>query len=87
MFRDFLKTEKEEISEEDRAALEIPSLSAYKDFYLSTHADLRWLGSFSSQIINLRKELMNISMRMRLKSQFFQKLSVLGNKVFPRRKN
>lgn len=82
----FSKTEKEEISEEDRAALEIPSLSAHKDFYLSTHADLRWLGSFSSQIINLRKELMNISMRMRLKSQFFQKLSVLGNKVFPRRK-
>ena len=29
---------------------------------------------------------MNMSMRMRLKSQFFQKLSVLGNKVFPRRK-
>ncbi|WP_010232758.1 hypothetical protein [Chlamydia muridarum] len=82
----FVKTEKEEIAKEDRAALEIQSLAAHKDFYLSTHADLRWLGSFSSQIINLRKELMNMSMRMRLKSQFFQKLSVLGNKVFPHRK-
>lgn len=82
----FVKTEKEEISKEDRAALEIQSLAAHKDFYLSTHADLRWLSSFSSKIINLRKELMNMSMRMRLKSQFFQKLSVLGNKVFPRRK-
>lgn len=82
----FEKTEKEEISKEDRAALEIQSLAAHKDFYLSTHADLRWLSSFSSKIINLRKELMNMSMRMRLKSQFFQKLSVLGNKVFPRRK-
>ena len=82
----FVKTEKEEISKEDRAALEIQSLAANKDFYLSTHADLRWLSSFSSKIINLRKELMNMSMRMRLKSQFFQKLSVLGNKVFPRRK-
>lgn len=82
----FVKTEKEEIAKEDRAALEIQSLAAHKDFYLSTHADLRWLSSFSSKIINLRKELMNMSMRMRLKSQFFQKLSVLGNKVFPRRK-
>lgn len=82
----FEKTEKEEIAKEDRAALEIQSLAAHKDFYLSTHADLRWLSSFSSKIINLRKELMNMSMRMRLKSQFFQKLSVLGNKVFPRRK-
>ncbi|AAF39026.1 hypothetical protein C6H88_00790 [Chlamydia muridarum str. Nigg] len=82
----FSKTEKNEISKEDQDALDIQSLAAHKDFYLSTHADLRWLGSFSSQIINLRKELMNVSMRMRLKSQFFQKLSVLGNRVFPRRK-
>ncbi|MBQ8498585.1 hypothetical protein [Chlamydia sp.] len=82
----FSKTEQEDLSKEDLAVLGIQSLAAHKDVYFSTHGDLRWLGGFSSQIINLRKELMNISMRMRLKSQFFQRLSVLGNKVFPRRK-
>lgn len=66
--------------------LEAQSLEKHRSFYKSSLASVVWLGSFATRIIDLRKELMNVGMRMRLKSKFFQRLSSLGHDVFPRRK-
>ncbi|ACZ32801.1 conserved hypothetical protein [Chlamydia pneumoniae LPCoLN] len=66
--------------------LESQALDKHQAFYKQHHTSLLWLSSFSSKIIDLRKELMNVGMRMRLKSKFFQRLSNLGNQVFPKRK-
>ncbi|WP_100934218.1 hypothetical protein [Candidatus Chlamydia corallus] len=70
----------------DENFLESQALDKHRDFYKQHHTSLLWLSSFSSKIIDLRKELMNVGMRMRLKSKFFQRLSTLGNQVFPKRK-
>lgn len=55
-------------------------------YYQQRHPSLIWLNAFVSRIINLRKELMKIDMRVRFRNRFFQRLSVLGDKVFPKRK-
>ncbi|WP_201456343.1 hypothetical protein [Chlamydia sp. 17-3921] len=70
----------------DPIFLETSTLEKHHEFYKTQHASLLWLSSFSTKIIALRKELMNVGMRMKLKSEFFQRLSVLGNHVFPLRK-
>ncbi|SPN74022.1 hypothetical protein C10C_0885 [Chlamydia serpentis] len=72
--------------EEKHEFLESTALNKHLDFYKKNHMLLLWLSSFSSKIIDLRKELMNVGMRMRMKSKFFQRLSALGNQVFPKRK-
>ena len=72
--------------EELPACLEIQTLEKRREFYQKLHLSLVWLSNFSTRIIDLRKELMNVGMRMRLKSKFFQRLSALGNQVFPKRK-
>lgn len=72
--------------EELPAFLDIQTLESHREFYKKLHFSLVWLSNFSTRIIDLRKELMNVGMRMRLKSKFFQRLSTLGNQVFPKRK-
>ncbi|ANH78711.1 hypothetical protein [Candidatus Chlamydia sanziniae] len=73
--------------EEDHGFLETQALETHREFYKEYHIALLWLSSFAAKIIDLRKELMSVGMRMRLKSKFFQRLSILGNHVFPQRKD
>ncbi len=56
------------------------------DYYQKRHPTLIWLNAFVSRIINLRKELTKIDMRIRFRNRFFQRLSALGDMVFPKRK-
>lgn len=55
-------------------------------YYQELHFQLRFLDAHASHINALRKELLKTDMRIRKKSQFFQRLSVAGDHVFPRRK-
>lgn len=71
---------------DDKHCLNITALNHRGIFYQQMHASLVWLNSFSTRIIELRKELTRVGMRMKLKSQFFQRLSSAGNIVFPKRK-
>lgn len=57
-----------------------------KAFYGSCQGKLNWLNSFSSRVGALRKELMKTEMRVRSKNKLFGSLSVLGDKIFPLRK-
>lgn len=72
--------------EEDEFFISIQSLNHRSEWYQNKHYELVWLSSFASKIIDLRKELIGLGMRFKVKSLFFQKLSVMGNKVFPLRK-
>jgi len=62
------------------------SLRKNKDFYISIQNQLDLLNKQASRINALRKELIKTEMRVRKKNKFFQRLSQLGDKVFPKRK-
>jgi hypothetical protein len=57
-----------------------------KDFYLSVQKELNLLNTMASRINGLRKEVVKTEMRVRYKNRFFDRLSVAGDKIFPRRK-
>ena len=54
--------------------------------YVEVQKELALLNAYSTRITGLRKELMKTEMRIRQKNLFFQRLSAVGDKVFPRRK-
>lgn len=58
-----------------------------KKYYEQTQRELHLLNTHASRITALRKELIRIEMRVRQKNKFFQRLSALGDKTFPRRKD
>jgi hypothetical protein len=55
-------------------------------FYNNLQKELNLLNTQASRINALRKELIKTEMRVRQKNKFFQRLSLAGDKVFPRRK-
>jgi hypothetical protein len=62
------------------------ALQTHAAFYQNAQYELDLLNKQASRINALRKELIKTEMRVRKKNQFFQRLSVAGDKVFPRRK-
>ena len=69
---------------------DFPKLSAAvqsnRNQYMDFQKELNFLNAYASRVNALRKEVVNTKMRMRKKNRFFERLSELGNKVFPRRK-
>lgn len=61
-------------------------LKRQMSFYSKVQFELDFLNKQASRINALRKELIKTEMRVRKKNKFFQRLSLLGDKVFPRRK-
>lgn len=55
-------------------------------FYDQIQRELNILNTQASRINALRKELIRTEMRIKVKNKFFQRLSAIGDKVFPRRK-
>jgi len=55
-------------------------------FYDQMQRELNLLNTQASRINALRKELIRTEMRIKVKNKFFQRLSAIGDKVFPRRK-
>jgi len=54
--------------------------------YEGIQRELNLLNTQASRVNALRKELIRTEMRIRLKNKFFQRLSAIGDSVFPRRK-
>jgi hypothetical protein len=54
--------------------------------YQKVQKELSLLNAFAAKVNSLRKELIKTEMRIRFKNNFFQRLSIAGDKVFPRRK-
>lgn len=69
--------------------IEMPQSQTIKDkraFYLTTQRRLNLLNTFASHIHALRQELIKTEMRIRHKNRFFERLSLMGDKIFPVRK-
>ncbi len=63
------------------------SLNEKYDFYENVQRELNLLNAQAGRINSLRKELIRTEMRIKIKNKFFQRLSAVGDKVFPRRKD
>jgi DNA repair exonuclease SbcCD ATPase subunit len=63
------------------------SLEKRISFYQNRQKQLNLLNLYASRINALRKELIRTEMRIRQKNKFFQKLSQLGDQIFPNRKD
>lgn len=55
-------------------------------FYSDVQKELNFLNAYASRIHALRKELIKTEMRIKIKNKFFDRLSTLGDLLFPRRK-
>jgi hypothetical protein len=62
------------------------TIQRHHNFYVEIQKELVLLNAYSTRVTSLRKELMKTEMRIRQKNLFFQRLSTIGDKVFPRRK-
>jgi len=65
---------------------EIESLEVKKDGYHKAQKELTLLKTLISRLDSLRKEVLSIDMRISHKNKILKRLSKLGDKVFPRRK-
>lgn len=61
-------------------------LESERPFYSKIQGEIDLLNRCAARINALRKELMQTEMRIRKKNELFQRLSKLGDRVFPRRK-
>lgn len=55
-------------------------------FYDQIQRELYILNAQAARINALRKELIRTEMRIKVKNKFFQRLSIIGDQIFPRRK-
>ncbi|MCH1430296.1 MAG: hypothetical protein GWP59_01320 [Chlamydiales bacterium] len=62
------------------------ALSESFEFYSHSQKTLNILNAFASRVNALRKELIKTEMRIKRKNAFFQRLSEIGDTVFPKRK-
>lgn len=76
-----------EYAQKAEIQLVLPKLLASKaPMYASLQQQLNLLNVQASRINGLRKELIKTEMRVRQKNKFFQRLSLAGDSVFPKRK-
>jgi hypothetical protein len=62
------------------------SLSKKKSTYNLLQRELNLLNTIASRVNAMRKEVVKTEMRIRIKNKFFERLSLCGDRVFPRRK-
>lgn len=62
------------------------SLDAHLEEYRTIQRELNLLNTYATKTSGLRKELIKTEMRIRQKNKFFERLSKLGDAIFPRRK-
>lgn len=72
---------------EDDPLFEIPkSLITNGSLYKSMQTEVSILNNFAGRLNSLRKELIHLNLRIKVKNRCFERLSKLGDTVFPRRK-
>ncbi|MBS0634755.1 MAG: hypothetical protein JSR37_04760 [Verrucomicrobia bacterium] len=62
------------------------SLQNHQSEYAMMQTELNLLNTYATKTSALRKELIKTEMRIRQKNKFFERLSKLGDAIFPRRK-
>ena len=56
------------------------------DFYVQLHRELQLLNTLASRVNALRKEVVKTEMRIRIKNKLLERLSLCGDRIFPKRK-
>lgn len=64
----------------------VHALKKNNNYYEDLQKELNYLNAYASRIHALRKELIKTEMRIKIKNKFFERLSKLGDILFPRRK-
>lgn len=62
-------------------------LDSKKEIYETPQQELNVLNNFAARVNSLRKEVIRTEMRIRFKNKFFERLSLAGDAIFPRRKD
>ncbi|KPK32328.1 MAG: hypothetical protein AMS24_04455 [Chlamydiae bacterium SM23_39] len=58
-----------------------------KDEYKVIQKNLNLLNTFAARVNMLRKEILKMDIRVSIKSKFLKRLSIIGNEIFPKRKD
>jgi DNA repair exonuclease SbcCD ATPase subunit len=61
-------------------------MDGQQDHFIPIQQELDLMSNFAGRLNSLRRELLNTPMRARIKSRLFNKLSQLGDSIFPRQK-
>lgn len=62
------------------------SLMKKQELYTTLQKELGLLSTLAVRVTSLRKEVINTEMRIRFKNKLFDRLSLAGDRIFPRRK-
>lgn len=62
------------------------AMKGKRELYEQLQGELNLLNTLAARINALRKEIIKTDMRMKTKAKFFDKLSIAGDRIFPRRK-
>lgn len=65
----------------------VKAISGKYAYYQNIQQRLMLLNTYAARVHGLRKELIKTEMRIRNKNKFFERLSVLGDRIFPLRKD
>jgi hypothetical protein len=78
----------EKIEEKLAVAPEVdfPILEGKREFYAPLQKELNFLSMLATRVTTLRKEVIKTEMRIRTKNKLLERLSLCGDKIFPRRK-
>lgn len=63
------------------------SLKEREEMYLSIQKELMLLNTLASRVNAMRKEVVKTEMRIRIKNKLLDRLSLCGDKIFPKRKD
>jgi hypothetical protein len=84
-----------DLEQYDQLLLQIPyllipeechTLKEKEEGYVTLQRELFLLNTLAARVNSLRKEVLKTEMRIRFKNKFFERLSKIGDKIFPRRK-
>ena len=62
-------------------------IDSKKDEYKVIQKNLNLLNTFAARVNMLRKEILKMDIRVSIKSKFLKRLSIIGNEIFPKRKD
>lgn len=66
--------------------IDFPLLDNKREFYTSLQKQLNFLNMSAVKVTALRKEIIKTEMRIRIKNKLLDRLSLCGDKIFPKRK-
>jgi hypothetical protein len=64
----------------------LKSIAAMKDFFIKNQKELTFLNALAARITSLRKEVIKTQMRITNKNRFLKRLTLIGDFVYPKRK-